>query len=247
MTVQSQDELEKLQAIGAIVRLSLEAMSREARPGMTTAELDAVCAAVLAEHGAESSPPKVYNFPGTACISVNDEAVHGIPGDRKILPGDLVKCDVTAEKDGFVADAAVTLRIPPVSAEAEALAKCAESAFRQALKAARVGNSLSDIGRQVEHEVHRHGFSVVRELCGHGVGKSIHEEPCVPNYFEPRARSKLTEGLVITIEPIIAIGSGRIRLQSDKWTLRTRDKGLSAHYEHSLVITHKGPILLTAA
>jgi len=247
MTVQSQDELEKLQAIGAIVRLSLEAMSREARPGMTTADLDAVCAAVLAEHGAESSPPKVYNFPGTACISVNDEAVHGIPGDRKILPGDLVKCDVTAEKDGFVADAAVTLRIPPVSAEAEALAKCAESAFRQALKAARVGNSLSDIGRQVEHEVHRHGFSVVRELCGHGVGKSIHEEPCVPNYFEPRARSKLTEGLVITIEPIIAIGSGRIRLQSDKWTLRTRDKGLSAHYEHSLVITHKGPILLTAA
>lgn len=247
MTIQSDIELEKLQAIGTIVRLSLEAMAREARPGMTTAELDAVCATVLAANGAESSPPKVYNFPGTACISVNDEAVHGIPGDRKIQPGDLVKCDVTAEKDGFVADSAITVRIAPVSPEAEALATCAESAFRQGLRAARVGNSLSDIGRQVEREVHRHGFSVVRELCGHGVGKSIHEEPCVPNYYEPRARRKLTEGLVITIEPIIALGSGRIRLQPDKWTLRTRDKSLSAHYEHSIVITKTGPVLLTAA
>jgi len=247
MTVQSFDELEKLQAIGKIVRLSLEAMSRAACPGMTTAALDAVCARVLAEHGAESSPPKVYNFPGTACISVNDEAVHGIPGDRAIKAGDLVKCDVTAEKDGFVADAAITIRIAPVSPAAEALAKCAESAFHEALKVARVGHCLRDIGRAVEREVSRHGFSVIKELCGHGVGRSIHEEPCVPNYYEPRAHTKLTDGMVITIEPIIALGSGRVRLQSDKWTIRTRDKSLAAHFEHSLVITKGGPVLLTAA
>lgn len=247
MTVQSQDDLNKLLAIGKIVRQSLDAMAKAACPGMTTLELDAVCAAVLAENGAESSPPKVYNFPGIACISINDEAVHGIPGDRRIEAGDLVKCDVTAEKDGYVADAAITIRIPPVAPQAEALAKCAESAFRQALQSVRVGNCLRDIGRAVEREVHHQGFSVIRELCGHGVGRSIHEEPCVPNFYEPRIHTKLTEGLVITIEPIIAAGSGRVRLQSDKWTIRTRDKSLAAHYEHSLVVTKSGPILLTAA
>jgi methionyl aminopeptidase len=247
MTVQSQDELDKLQAIGTIVHLSLEAMAKAACPGMTTAELDAVCAAVLDNHGAESSPPKVYNFPGTACISVNDEAVHGIPGSRKLAAGDLVKCDVTAEKDGFVADAAVTVRVGAVTPQADALTRCAESAFRQGLKAARVGNRLHDIGREVERETLRCGFSVVKELCGHGVGRSIHEEPCVPNYFDRRYRTKLTNGLVITIEPIIAVGNGRVRVQPDKWTMRTCDAGLSAHYEHSLVVTKGGPILLTAA
>ncbi len=247
MTVQSQSDLKKLHAIGKIVRLSLDAMSRAACPDMTTAELDAVCAAVLAEHGAESSPPKAYGFPGTACISVNDEAVHGVPGDRKLASGDLVKFDVTAEKDGFVADVAVTVRIGQVAATADALARCAESAFRQGLKAARVGNRIHDIGRAVEREVRRCGFSVIKELCGHGVGRSIHEEPCVPNYFDPRFRTRLTNGLVITIEPIIAAGSGQVRLQSDKWTVRTRDKSLAAHHEHSIVVTKGGPILLTAA
>jgi len=247
MTVQSQEELDNLRAIGKIVRVSLDAMAKAACPGMTTAELDAVCADVLQQHGAISSPPKVYGFPGTACISVNDEAVHGIPGDRKLVAGDLVKCDVTAEKDGFVADAAVTVRVGTVTAQAEALARCAESAFRQGLKAARVGNHINDIGRAVERETKQCGFSVIKELCGHGVGRSIHEEPCVPNYFERRCRTPLTHGLVITIEPIIAMGSGRVRVLSDKWTVRTCDRSLSAHYEHSLVVTHGGPVLLTAA
>lgn len=247
MTVQSQEELDKLYAIGKIVRLSLDAMAKAACPGMTTAELDAVCAAVLASHGAESSPPKVYDFPGTACISVNDEAVHGIPGQRRLAAGDLVKCDVTAEKDGFVADAAVTVRVGEVTPQAEALARCAESAFRQGLAAARVGNRVNAIGRAVERETNRCGFNVVKELCGHGVGRSIHEEPCVPNYFDRRCRATLSHGLVITIEPIIAVGSGRVRLQADKWTVRTSDRSLSAHYEHSIVITNAGPVLLTAA
>jgi methionyl aminopeptidase len=247
MSIKSQTELTKLQAIGKIVRLTLDEMSSAVRPGITTAELDSVGAAVLVRHGAQSSPPLVYGFPGTACISVNDEAIHGIPGDRILAEGDLVKLDVTAQKDGFVADAAVTVRVGRVSATADALARCAEAAFRHGLKAACAGGRVCEIGRAVEREVRRCGFSVLRELCGHGVGRTIHEEPCVPNYYDPRFRTKLTDGLVITIEPIIAAGGGRAELQPDKWTIRTGDRSLAAHYEHTVVITKGEPILLTAA
>ncbi len=247
MSIKSQAELKKLQVIGRIVRLTLEEMAAAVRPGVTTAALDSIGAAVLARHGAESSPPLVYGFPGTACISVNDEAIHGIPGKRTLAEGDLVKLDVTAQKDGFVADAAVTVRVGQVSATADALARCAETAFRQGLKAARAGNRVCEIGRAVEREVRRCGFSVIRELCGHGVGRTIHEEPCVPNHYDPRFRAKLTDGLVITIEPIIAAGGGRAELQPDKWTMRTGDRSLAAHYEHTVVVTRDAPILLTAA
>ena len=184
---------------------------------------------------------------GTACISVNDEAIHGIPGSRTLAEGDLVTLDVTAEKDGFVADAAVTVRVGKVSAAADALVRCAESAFRQALKVARAGTRVHEIGRAVEREVRRCGFSVIREFCGHGVGRAIHEEPCVPNHYDPRYRARLTDGMVITIEPIIAAGDGRPQLQPDKWTIRTKDGSLSAHYEHSMVITNGEPMLLTVA
>ena len=247
MSVKSQAELKKLQVFGRIVRLTLEEMAAAVRPGVTTAALDSIGAAVLARHGAESSPPLVYGFPGTACISVNDEAIHGIPGRRMLAEGDLVKLDVTAQKDGFVADAAVTVRVGQVSATADALARCAETAFRQGLKAARAGNRVCEIGRAVEREVRRCGFSVIRELCGHGVGRTIHEEPCVPNHYDPRFRAKLTDGLVITIEPIIAAGGGRAELQPDKWTMRTGDRSLAAHYEHTVVVTRGEPVLLTAA
>lgn len=247
MTIHSQAELEKLQAIGGIVRMALDDMSAAVRPGMTTGDIDAVGAASLARQGAVASPAKVYNFPGTTCISVNDEVVHGIPGSRTVAEGDLVKLDLTAEKDGFVADAAVTVRVGQVSPTADALTRCVESAFRQALKVAVAGRRACDIGAAVEREVQRYGFSVVKELCGHGVGRTIHEEPCVPNHYDPRCRARLTDGMVLTIEPIIAAGSGKVRLQSDKWTIRTVDKGLAAHYEHSLVITKGRPILLTAA
>jgi methionyl aminopeptidase len=247
MSIKSQAELKKLQVIGRIVRLTLEEMAAAVRPGVTTAALDSIGAAVLARHGAESSPPLVYGFPGTACISVNDEAIHGIPGKRTLAEGDLVKLDVTAQKDGFVADAAVTVRVGQVSATADALARCAETAFRQGLKAARAGNRVCEIGRAVEREVRRCGFSVIRELCGHGVGRTIHEEPCVPNHYDPRFRAKLTDGLVITIEPIIAAGGGRAELQPDKWTIRTGDGSLTAHYEHTVVVTRGEPIMLTAA
>lgn len=227
--------------------MTLDEMSAAVRPGTTTAEIDSVGAATLAKYGAESSPPKVYGFPGTACISVNDEAIHGIPGSRTIAEGDLVKLDLTAEKDGFVADAAVTVRVGAVSATADALTRCAESAFRQALKVATAGNRVYEIGRSVEREVRRCGFSVLKEFCGHGVGRTIHEEPCVPNHFDPRFRTKLTEGLVITIEPIISAGNGSAHLRPDKWTICTADNSLAAHYEHTIAITKGAPMLLTVA
>jgi methionyl aminopeptidase len=246
MSIRNQRDFEKLRAIGRIVRLALDRTAAAVRPGITTRELDQIGARVLAEQGAESAPPKVYGFPGALCISVNDEAIHGIPGDRVIGAGDLVKLDLVAEKDGYYADAAVTVAVGEASASAKALARCAENAFRLAAKAARVGNRVYEIGRAVEQETRRCGFQVMRELCGHGVGRTIHEAPSVPNFHDPRFRAKLTEGLVITIEPIIAAGGGRGELQSDRWTIKTADRSWSAHYEHTVAITKGEPVLLTA-
>jgi methionyl aminopeptidase len=226
--------------------MALERAAAAVRPGVTTAELDAEGARELARNGAESAPPKVYGFPGALCVSINDEAIHGIPGGRTIREGDLVKLDLVAEKDGFFADAAVTVAAGVPSATALGLARCAERAFHLAAKAARAGNRVCEIGRAVERETTRCGFQVMRELCGHGVGRTIHEAPSVPNYHDPRFRTRLTEGMVITIEPIIAAGSGAGILKPDGWTIRTADGSLAAHYEHTVVITRDEPILLTA-
>ncbi|HTX33871.1 MAG TPA: type I methionyl aminopeptidase [Bryobacteraceae bacterium] len=247
MSIRNRNDFERLRAIGRIVRLALDRTAAAVRPGITTAELNAIGARVLAEEGAEPAPPKVYGFPAALCISVNDEAIHGIPGRRAVEAGDLVKLDLVAEKDGYYADAAVTVAAGETGVTARALARCAESAFQTAAKAARAGNRVYEIGRAVEQETHRCGFQVMRELCGHGVGRTIHEPPSVPNYHDPRFRSRLTEGLVIAIEPILAAGSGRGVLQNDRWTICTADGSLSAHYEHTVVITAGAPILLTAA
>jgi methionyl aminopeptidase len=249
MSITSTEEFEKLRACGRIVAKALRAMAAEVRPGITTAELSEIGARVLAAHGARSSPPMVYGFPGDVCISVNDEVVHGIPGGRVLRSGDLVKLDLTAEKDGFHTDSAVSIEVAPSESKSRAydLAHCAERAFRQALPLARVGNRTKDVGRAIEREVRRRGFSIVRELGGHGIGRTIHEEPSVPNWSDPMARDLLTEGLVITVEPIIAEHRGDVRLDRDGWTVKTRDGGLSAHYEHTLVITCGAPVLLTAA
>jgi methionyl aminopeptidase len=246
MSIRNSRDYEKLRAIGRIVRLVLDRTAAAVKPGITTGELDRIGAQALAEHGAESAPPKVYGFPGALCISVNEEAIHGIPGGRVVREGDLVKLDLVAEKDGYYADAAVTVAVGAVTAAAAALARCAESAFRLAANVAQVGTRVHEIGRAVERETRRCGFEVMRELCGHGVGRTIHEAPSVPNYHDPRARAKLTEGLVITIEPIIAAGEGRGELQGDRWTIKTADRSWSAHYEHTVVIAKGGPILLTA-
>jgi len=247
MSINGPEELESLRAAGAVVRRVLEAMKHEVRPGVTTGQLDAIGAQVIEENGARSAPAMVYGFPGSNCISLNDEAVHGIPGDRALREGDLLKLDVTVEKDGFMADAAETVPVGAVSREAERLITCAQRAFGKAMLVARAGYRVSEIGRAVEREVRRGRFSVIRELGGHGIGRTIHEEPRIPNYADPQARQVLTEGLVITVEPIIAAGSGRTVLAQDGWTVKTADRRPSAHYEHTIVITRGTPMLLTAA
>src|SRR3984885_13975747 len=247
MSINGPEDLVGMRAAGSVVRLMLEAMKSEVRPGITTAELDEVGAGVMRRHGAQSAPALGYGFPGVNCISVNDEAVHGIPGKRALQPGDLVKLDVTVEKDGFMADAAVTVPVGEVTQERRNLVACAERAFAKAMLVARAGFRVWEIGRAVEREVRRCGFSVIRELAGHGIGRTIHEEPRVPNYPEAWANQILTEGLVITVEPIIAAGSGRTFVAPDQWTIVTADHRPSAHYEHTLVITKGAPMLLTAA
>jgi methionyl aminopeptidase len=247
MSINGPEELAGMSAAGAVVRLMLQAMKDEVRPGITTAELDEVGAGVMRQCGAQSAPMLVYGFPGVNCISLNDEAVHGIPGPRALESGDLVKLDVTIEKDGFMADAAVTVPVGEVTEERRNLIACAERAFAKAMLVARAGFRVWEIGRVVEREVRHSGFAVIRDLGGHGIGRTIHEEPRVPNYAEPGANQVLTEGLVITVEPIIAAGSGRAYVGPDKWTVITADHRPSAHYEHTLVITKGAPLLLTAA
>jgi methionyl aminopeptidase len=253
MSIQTPEELAAMRAAGRVVRLMLEAMKAAARSGITTADLDRIGADVMTQNGARSAPSLVYQFPGVSCISVNDEVVHGVPGSRKLRNGDLLKLDVTIQLDGLMADAAETIIVgadpasPAPSALGNRLAASAKRAFQQAMQVAHAGNRVLDIGRAVESAVRADGFHVIRDLCGHGIGHTIHEGPSVPNWPDPSASSFLTEGLVITVEPIIASKSGRTSLAKDGWTVRTADRGLAAHYEQTLMITKDEPILLTAA
>jgi methionyl aminopeptidase len=223
----------------------LQAMEEAVRSGITTGELDQIGAKVMRQHGAQSAPALVYNFPGVSCISVNEQAVHGVPGAKKLREGDLVKLDVTVEKDGFMADAAITVPVGIVSDESLRLVDCARRAFDRAKVFARAGFRVYDIGRAVESVVLSSGFSVIRALGGHGIGRTIHEEPRVPNYPDPAADQLLTKGLVIAVEPIISAGTGATVLAKDGWTIRTSDRKRSAHFEQTLVITDGDPILLT--
>lgn len=247
MTISTQIDLEGMKEIGRLVGQTLQLMRTAARPGMTTAELDSVGEAFLRSQGARSAPQMTYGFPGFTCISVNEEIVHGVPGPRVLAAGDVVKLDVTAELDGYVADSAITVILSPAWPVARRLRKCARAAFEEALGAARAGNRVSEIGRAVEREVRRHGFSVVRNLCGHGVGRSLHEEPSVPNFYDPWQTDVLTEGLVLAVEPILSAQPARTVEERDGWTLRTHNRCLAAHHEHTIVITRGAPLILTAA
>src|SRR5437868_9974632 len=247
MSIKDELELNSLKASGHIVRQVIDGMKAEVRPGVSTRSLDEIGERVMKANGARSAPAMVYKFPGASCISLNDEAVHGIPDDRQLKEGDLVKLDVTVEKDGFMADACVTVPVGRVSPTAQCLIACAERALQKAMLVARSGFRIFEIGRAIEREVKKSGFSVVRELGGHGIGRTIHEAPHVPNYPDPRANQIMKEGLVITVEPIISTGSGRVFTDKDGWTVRTGDRALSAHFEHTLVITAGIPLLLTAS
>jgi len=247
MSIDTPDDWHGLRRAAEIARLTLDALEAAVRPGVTTLDLDRIAAGVFAAHGGRSAPAMVYGFPGTVLISLNDEIVHGIPGPRAIARGDLVKLDVTVEKDGYIADAARTVVVEGASEQARRLAAVVRTAFEAGLAVARAGVKVNEIGRAVERAVRDAGFAVVRDLSGHGVGRTIHEPPNVPNTYDRRQQDVLTDGLVITIEPMISAGTDRIKTAKDGWTIRTADGSPSAHYEHTLVITTGAPVVLTAA
>ena len=245
MSIESAADWEGLRAAARIARRTLDLLAREVRAGVTTGQLDGLAARLFVAEGAGSAPARVYGFPGTVLISVNEEIVHGVPGDRVLQAGDLVKLDATVDKDGYVADAARSVVVAPAGVLALRLAACAEAAFRCALEVAQAGVKVNEIGRAVEQEVHRHGFHVVPELAGHGVGRTIHEPPTVPNTWNPNQRDVLREGMVLTIEPLISARPARPVEAADGWTLRTSDGSWAAHYEHTVVITRGYPVVLT--
>ncbi len=247
MSIESPADFDGLVRVGRVVAATLKAMSEYVRPGVSTAEVDRIGSRVLREHGAQSAPQIFYGFPGVNLISVNDEVVHGVPGDRVLRPGDLVSLDVTAELDGYIADAATTVPLAPYSRRAMSLCRCAGKAFEKAAAVARAGRPIHCIGRAVEREVRQRGFTVLGDLAGHGTGRRIHEDPVISNVYNPTDTQPLTDGLVLTIEPLVAERSERVFEDEDGWTLRTAGGDLSAHYEHTLVITKGRPILITAA
>jgi methionyl aminopeptidase len=244
VSIDHPDELAALRAVGRVVAEAIREMARRVRPGVTTAELDGVAAGIFARHGARSGPRLDYDFPGTTCISVNDECVHGIPSGRRLREGQLVKLDVTAELDGFYADACRTVAVGKVKPREQRLAAAAQSALRRGLTAAQAGRNVGAIGAAVQAEVERRGFNVCAELTGHGIGRRIHEAPDIPNIAWDGP--DLTNGLVITVEPIIAAGAGEVYVDDDGWTIRTEDGSPSAHFEHTIVVTDGAPILVTA-
>jgi methionyl aminopeptidase len=246
VSIESQEDLDKLRAAGRVVARALREMRAQVRPGVSTGELDRVGARVFAQVGARSGPNLAYGFPGVNCISVNDEAVHGIPGRRRLRAGDLVKLDVTAELDGYWADACVTVPVGTVTPERLSLVAAGEAGLEQALATARAGTPIREVGAAVERTVTARGFAVCPALAGHGIGRWVHEDPTVPSYDDPAASQPLTAGLVITIEPIVSAGSGDVYESRDGWTIKTADGAWSSHVEHTLVVTDGAPLLITA-
>jgi methionyl aminopeptidase len=245
MSIETPEELEQMKTVGRVVADAIRVMRGHARAGITTRELDEVGARVFARAGARSGPKLDYGFPGTNCISVNDEAVHGIPGRRRLQRGDLVKLDVTAELDGFYADACVSV---PINAPRSVvkLAAASRTALNRALRTARAGVPINHVGRVIAASVEADGYSVCPDLMGHSIGRRIHEQPNIPNYDAPGFAQPLTDGLVITIEPIIAAGRGTVAEARDGWTIKTTDRTYAAHSEHTIIVTNCAPLILTA-
>ena len=244
VSIRDPDELTGLLRAGAVVAETLRTVRRYVRPGVTTAELDRVAAATFRSHGARSGPQLDYGFPGAICISVGAEAVHGVPAERRLHEGELVKLDVTAELDGFYADACETVATGRVDRRAARLAAAARRALKDGIAAAVAGAPLHAIGSAVAKRTEAEGFSVCSALTGHGIGRRIHEPPTVPNVFHASASAALHMGLVITIEPIIAAGRGDVEKLADGWTVRTVDGSPAAHAEHTIVIAEDGPPLI---
>jgi methionyl aminopeptidase len=213
---------------------------------MTTKELDDVGARLLARHGARSAPQLSYDFPGATCISINEEAAHGIPGERVILAGDVVNVDVSAEQDGYFADSGGTMIVPPATPQKTRLCHAARVALSEAMKAARAGAPINRIGQAIERVAKTHRFRIIENLCSHGVGRSLHEYPeQIPGYYDARDQRRLEEGMVITIEPFLSTKSRHVSEAGDGWTLVGAPGNFSAQYEHTMIITRGAPTIVT--
>ena len=250
ITIKSPRELETMAVAGRIVAETLAVVAREVRPGVSTEALDRIAEQFIRSHpGAKPSFKGLYDFPATLCTSINQEIVHGIPSPKRILKeGDLLSVDVGVWLDGLHVDSAATFPVVAVSAEAQKLLRVTQEALAAGVAQARAGNHVGDIGHAVQQVAEGAGYSVVRELVGHGIGASFHEEPQVPNYGKPRRGPRLVAGMTIAIEPMVNVGGADIRTLDDKWTVVTEDGSLSAHFEHTVAIRESGaPRVLTTA
>ena len=246
MTIESQDDLEGLKRIGRIVSMVLQQMLDKLEPGMTTAELDAFGAALLEEQGARSAPRITYDFPGATCISINEEAAHGIPGARRIEAGDVVNVDVSAELGGYFADTGGTRVVPPADEVSLRLCDATREALDNAMREARAGNRINQIGKAIEKTAKKHRFHIIRNLGSHGVGRALHEDPeHIPGFHDMSDRRVLRQGMVITIEPFLSTQTTMVEQSSDGWTLYGPPGTRSAQYEHTMVITRGQPIIVT--
>jgi methionyl aminopeptidase len=232
---------------GRLVGEVLTQLAAQVAPGVTTANLDALAEERIVRAGAIPAFKGYHGYPATICASVNDEVIHGIPsGHRVLMDGDIISIDVGASLGGYFGDSAITLPVGSVSEEAATLLRVTEEALYKAIECVRLGGRVSDIGHAVQRHVEAYGFSVVREFVGHGIGQQMHEEPQIPNYGEPGRGPRLTEGMVLAIEPMVNAGRAAVKVLADGWTAVTRDGSLSAHFEHTVAVTAGEPWILTA-
>ena len=248
MTIGNDAQFEKLKVAGRVVARTLAAMGGALEPGITTKELDDLGRKLLERDGARSAPEITYDFPGATCISIAPDVAHGIPGPRKIAAGDLINIDVSAEVEGVFADTGASFQVPPTTPRIERLCRDGRRALWTGIRSVKAGGRLNEIGRAIEAFADKNGYSLIRNLASHGVGDSLHEDPKeIPTWHEPTDRRTIPEGLVFTIEPFLSLGGDWVEETGDGWTLRPPGGEPTVQYEHTLVATRRGPLVVTLA
>jgi methionyl aminopeptidase len=246
MTISNEDDLNKLQDIGRIVANALEAMAAALEPGMTTAELDLIGRQLLEKAGARSGPELVYDFPGATCISVNEQIAHGIPGSRRIQAGDLVNIDISAEKNGVYADTGASFSVPPTTNAVKKLCRDGRRAMWVGLRQVGADKPIAGIGQAIGKFAEKNGYTLVRNLASHGIGYSLHEEPKeIATWLDRSERRIMNEGLVFTVEPFLSLGANWATDGDDEWTLLSDPRAPTVQYEHTVVATRNGPLVVT--